>query len=70
MKNLTQCDMILDELRDGSTVTKLTAIHNGIGNIHEVVRQLRKRGHNIKTVYANDLHGKRYSKYKLAAAHA
>lgn len=67
MKRSTkQTDLVLAQLRDGSAVTKLTAVHNGIENLGDVVMRLRRKGINIRTLHGTDMNGARYVKYKLA----
>lgn len=64
-RRISQPDLVLDMLRKGVTVTKLTAVHNGIGNINDVIMRLRRRGYNIINVVGKDLNGDTYTKYVL-----
>lgn len=62
---MSQTTMILNQLLQGRTVSKLTAVHAGIGNIHEVIRRLRQRGHVIATVTDHDALRRPFTKYVL-----
>lgn len=64
-KRQTQADRVLRDLTRGVTVTKLTALHNGIGNIHDVIMRLRRRGHPIVTSEGTDHYGNVYARYVL-----
>jgi hypothetical protein len=57
---------ILRALAEGSTVTKLTALHQRIGNVADVVMHLRRLGWDIQTAHRRDLNGEDYCKYVLA----
>ncbi len=61
----TQEAKVLSALLAGATVTKLTAYHQGIGNIHDVIMRLRRKGFGISTVYNRDLNDNKYCKYVL-----
>lgn len=56
---------VLKALGEGHSVTKLTAFHQGIGNVHDVIMRLRRMGWQIATHYAKDMNGKEYVTYKL-----
>ena len=60
---------ILAALADGVTVTKLTALHQGIGNIADVIMRLRDMGWRIYTRYGYDINGKQYAKYVMEPLH-
>ena len=62
---MTQKDMILDMLEKGTTVSKLTTLPLGIGNLAEVVRMLRRAGHEIATVSRQDVTGRKFTCYEL-----
>ena len=57
--------LVLKALAKGSAVTKLTALHQKIGNIFEVVRKIKKAGWDVRTLYSLDLNGDQYVKYEL-----
>lgn len=61
----SQTAIVLRELQRGRNVSKLMAVHHGIGNIADVVMKLRKRGFNILTVTDVDALGRPYTKYVL-----
>lgn len=56
---------VLLALGSDSSVTKLTALHQRIGNVHEVIRCLRLRGWEISTDTKRDINGQKYTTYKL-----
>jgi len=60
---------ILKALSEGLTVTKLTAVHQRIGNINDVIMRLRRRGWDIQTVSKKDINGEPYAKYELNPRH-
>jgi len=64
---MLQRDILLAELKDGRTVSNLTAVHMNIGNIQDVIMQLRERGHLVDTIADTDALGRNFTKYKLAA---
>lgn len=66
-KRNTQAGRVLADLKRGATVSKLTSVHNGIGNVHDVIMRLRRMGWPVETVFGTDHHGNVYSKYELAA---
>jgi hypothetical protein len=57
---------ILTALANGSTVTKLTAMHENVGNVMDVIMRLRRAGWDIETVMKTDLSDRRYASYVLA----
>lgn len=57
---------ILSALAHGKTVTKLTALHQRVGNIHDVIMKLRRLGWDIETVSGRDVNNDSYTKYRLA----
>ena len=57
---------VLKVLANGGCVSKVTALHQRVGNIHEVIRQIKKRGWEVKTNYAQDINNDTYVKYELA----
>ena len=61
--------LILKSLAKGGTVTKLTAVHQKIGNINDVIMRLRRRGWDIQTVTSTDINGEPYTKYELNPRH-
>lgn len=65
MRAGSQPSIILKQLRDKRTVSKLIALHAGIGNIHEVIRRLRSYGHVIATSSDFDARGREFTKYVL-----
>ena len=63
---MTQKEMILHMLTEGRTVTKLTTLPLGIGNLADVVLRLRHDGHTIDTVKRTDITGRPFAGYELA----
>jgi len=61
----TQPERILEQLREGRTVTPLTMFMQGISNGYEAIRKLRKRGHDIETVMKESPTGGTYPQYEL-----
>lgn len=69
MRTGSQTSIILAQLRAKRTVSKLTALHAGIGNIHEVIRRLRNAGHVIATSTDVDARGRPFTKYVMVREH-
>ena len=63
---MTQKTLIHQELTRGRTVSALTAVHFGIGNLREVIRRLRRDGVDIRTDTDIDARGFNFTKYELA----
>ena len=64
---MTQADIILDQLCAKRTVSMLTAVHQRIGNLRDVILQLRNRGYVISTVTDNDGRGVPFTKYVMGS---
>lgn len=64
---MTQKEMILHMLEEGRTVTKLTTLPLGIGNLADVVLRLRSDGHAVETVKRTDIIGRPFAGYELAS---
>lgn len=60
-----QQEKILRALGEGSCVSKLTALHQRIGNVADVIMRLRRYGWDIHTVEDLDMNGEAYTKYSL-----
>lgn len=60
-----QTTTVLKMLANGRTVSTLTAVHLGIGNIRDVIRRLRLQGWYINTVTDTDGNGRKFTKYEL-----
>ena len=68
--NLTpQQRKVLKALGEGHSVTKLTAIHQRIGNIHDVIMKLRNMGWAIETLTKQDINGDDYTAYVMRWDH-
>lgn len=63
----SQKNRVLKMLADGRTVSKLTTITMGIGNLNDVIMKLRRDGHSIATVTDRDGNGQQFTKYEIAA---
>ena len=61
----TQEHKVLRALGQGATVSKLTAVHQRIGNVNDVIMRLRRKGWPIETVKGRDINGERFTKYVL-----
>ena len=62
---MNQADIILQQLVEKRTVSMLTAVHQRIGNLRDVILQLRNRGYVISTVSDSDGRGVPFTKYVL-----
>ena len=63
----TQRDLVLEFLCAGRRLSNLLAMTNlGVGSLSSRVAELRKAGHDIRSVTEKDHFGKRYKVYFLA----
>lgn len=68
MHKVTQKVTVLSLLSDGRTVSKLVALHIGIGNLNEVIRRLRGDGWRIDTITDYDARERPFTRYLLDAS--
>lgn len=65
-KESTQEERVLEYLRERGTMTTLDAVRElFIMNPQQRIRNLRKRGYDIRTEYVLSATGKKYGVYKL-----
>ena len=68
MMYLTKQSMVRSILDNKGSISKLEASHLNVGNIYEVIRQLRNKGMFIETQSRNDALGRKYTRWvKLVA---
>lgn len=63
---MTQTEIIAKMLAEGRTVTKLTTLPLGIGNLNDVIMKLRRSGMGINTVIREDVTGRTFCAYEAA----
>ena len=63
---MSQNELLLDQMRKGRQVTRLTAMHLGIMNLTARVADLRAQGYNVVCRMRVDVHGREYGEFSLA----
>lgn len=63
---MSQNAKLLKLMKDGRSVTRLTAMHYGIMNLTARISELRGAGHNVVCTMKTDLNGAEYGEFTLA----
>ena len=63
---MSQNQKLLNSMRDGRTVSRLTAMHMGVMNLTARISDLRSFGHDVRCEMKTDTEGNQYGSFSLA----